>query len=86
MTAENFDFERLLTDEDRTKIALGVNGDLMDGLIAGETEEGDARGAESMAVVEKLMGECNFPKYCKFYGKDPDFCDRECGVPVWEQI
>lgn len=37
-------------------------------------------------VAEDAFGDCDFPRYCKFYGEDASCCDRSCGENVWDQI
>lgn len=32
------------------------------------------------------FGVCDYPRYCKFYGENPGFCDRSCDTEVWDQI
>ncbi len=79
-------FSEEFNEADRTEAALGINQDIIDGLESGEMSTGDDRLTESMDAVEKLMGECNYPFVCKFYGTNPDFCDRSCSESIWDQI
>jgi hypothetical protein len=37
-------------------------------------------------AAEDLMGSCDYPSYCKFYGDDAGICDRSCDVPMWDQV
>ncbi len=37
-------------------------------------------------IAELAFGQCDYPRYCKFYGENPSFCDRSCNMDIWDQI
>ena len=39
-----------------------------------------------LRAAESVLGECDYPSYCKFYGENPSFCDRSCSESVLDQI
>jgi hypothetical protein len=74
-------------EEDRLDAALGVNADMMRGLESGEIHADDPRVQQSADAIEGLMGPCDYPRYCKFYGEGrTGICDRSCGESIWDQI
>lgn len=80
-------FEEVVSDvsqRDKDDIAESVLEDMGERLNQGGARLADVRAGEM--AVEELMGECDYPKYCKFYGENPGFCGRTCSMSVWDQI
>lgn len=73
-------------EQDRLDTALAVNADMMRGLENGEMHADDPRVQQSADAIEGLMGPCDYPRYCKFYGDDTGICDRSCNESIWDQI
>jgi hypothetical protein len=60
--------------------------DLRDAGLASDEVLHEVADITGRTLGETIFGACDFPHYCKFYGENPSFCDRECNVPVWDQI
>ena len=82
------DFEKIVgepTPAEKLEVAQAIVSDTLGDYAAGKPMTAERVNQAAQAIGE-IMGKCDYPVYCKFYGEHPSFCDMSCDVPFLDQV